>query len=90
MKDPAVIYKAGERMLVKETQGEACRAAGLGIRDHGTLRNYDPQEKEAKPVLGVSSRYVSGPTQMGREHCASKTWSKELSIPPRAKESRFF
>ena len=53
VKDPAVIYKAGERIVVQKTQEKLSALPVAVFDDWETLRAYDPQEKDPKPVLGV-------------------------------------
>jgi alkaline phosphatase len=53
VKDPAVIYKAGERIVVQKTQEELSTLRVAVFDDWESLRAYDPQEKDPKPVLGV-------------------------------------
>lgn len=53
VKDPAVIYKAGERIVVQKTQVKLSALPVAVFDDWESLRAYDPQEKNPKPVLGV-------------------------------------
>ena len=53
VKDPAVIYKAGERIVVQKTQDKLSALPVAVFDQWEILRAYDPPEKDPKPVLGV-------------------------------------
>ncbi len=52
VKDPEVIYKAGERIVVQKTQEKLSALPIAVFDDWESLRAYDPR-KDPKPVLGV-------------------------------------
>ena len=53
VKDPEVIYKGGERIVVQKTQEKLSTLPVALFDDWESLRAYDPQEKDPKPVLGL-------------------------------------
>jgi alkaline phosphatase len=53
VKDPEVIYKGGERIAVQETQAKLSTLPVAVFGNWESLRAYDPQEKDPKPVLGL-------------------------------------
>ena len=53
VKDPEVIYKGGERIVVQKTQEKLSTLPVAVFADWESLRAYDPQERDPKPVLGL-------------------------------------
>ena len=51
--DPEVIYKAGERSVVQKTHEKLSTLPVAVFDDWESLRAYNPQDKDPKPVLGV-------------------------------------
>ena len=90
VKDPEVIYKGGERIAVQKTQEKLSILPVAVFDEWESLRAYDPQEKDPKPVLGVFFPEEFPYYAEGKRTLRLKDLVENHHPPSRAREAVFY
>ena len=90
MNDPEVIYKAERAKRCAKTHEKLSTLPVAVFDDWESLRAYNPQDKDPKPVLGVFFPEQFPTTRMGKRTLRLKDLSRESRHPPsRTREAVF-